>query len=81
VKSLGVDFRKAILSVLDIDQILNAMYRGFSLKALQFVPPSVEGSLSDSPVKLYSFEEAKKKIAKALKGKKLKINFPETSAA
>jgi oligopeptide transport system substrate-binding protein len=80
VKSLGVDFRKAVMSVLDLKSILNSMYRGFSFSSAQFIPPGVEGSLAETTFVKFSAEEAKKKIAKALKNKKFKIKFPETSA-
>ncbi len=80
VKGLGVDFRRAIMSVIDLESVLNNMYRGFSLNLAQFIPPGVEGSLSEVKMTTYTFEEAQKKIAKALKNKKLKVTYPESAA-
>lgn len=80
IKALGVDFRKALFSLMDADQLMSQMYRGFSLSSMQFIPPTVEGSLEKSPLKLDSKEEAAKKLKKLLAKKKVKIIYPETAA-
>jgi ABC-type oligopeptide transport system substrate-binding subunit len=80
IKGLGLDFRKSLLSLINADQLMSQMYRGFSLSSMQFIPPGVEGTLEKSPLKLYSKDEATKKIKKLLAKKKVKIIYPESAA-
>lgn len=79
IKSLGADFRKALLAVIDADQVMTYMYRGFSLSSKQFIPPGVEGSLDEASLSLMPKEEAVKKLKKMLAKKKIKVIYPETA--
>lgn len=80
VKALGADFRKALLSAIDVDQVMAQMYRGFSFASKQFIPPGVEGTLEDSQIKQLSREQALSKVKKSLAKKTLKVIYPESAA-